>query len=49
VRWDEVDACLEAEDPQLLVFEQHEVLDRVEQGGDLFAPVLTLVQELPRF
>jgi len=49
VTWDEVDACLEAEDPELLVFEQDEVLRRVERDGDLFAPVLTLVQELPRF
>jgi bifunctional non-homologous end joining protein LigD len=49
VTWDEVDACLEAADPSLLVFEQDEVLRRVERDGDLFAPVLTLVQELPRF
>jgi hypothetical protein len=25
------------------------VLERVERDGDLFAPVLTLKQELPRF
>jgi hypothetical protein len=31
------------------MFEQDEVLSRVERDGDLFAPVLTLVQELPRF
>jgi bifunctional non-homologous end joining protein LigD len=49
VTWDEVDACLEARDPKLLVFEHAEVLARVERDGDLFAPVLTLVQELPRF
>jgi bifunctional non-homologous end joining protein LigD len=49
VTWDEVDACLDAGDPELLVFEQDEVLARVERDGDLFAPVLTLVQELPRF
>jgi bifunctional non-homologous end joining protein LigD len=49
VSWDEVDECLEAEDASLLVFEQDEVLRRVERDGDLFAPVLTLVQELPRF
>jgi bifunctional non-homologous end joining protein LigD len=49
VTWDEVDACLEAEDAGLLVFEQDEVLRRVDRDGDLFAPVLTLVQELPRF
>jgi bifunctional non-homologous end joining protein LigD len=49
VTWDEVDACLDARDPSLLVFEHDEVLRRVERDGDLFAPVLTLVQELPRF
>jgi bifunctional non-homologous end joining protein LigD len=49
VTWGEVDACLDAGDPSLLVFEQDEVLRRVERDGDLFAPVLTLVQELPRF
>ncbi len=42
VTWDEV----EAGD---LSFEQHEVLERVARDGDLFAPVLTLTQELPRF
>jgi bifunctional non-homologous end joining protein LigD len=49
VGWDEVDACLESGDPARLVFEQDEVLARVERNGDVFAPVLTLVQELPRF
>ncbi|MEA2413120.1 MAG: bifunctional non-ous end joining protein LigD, partial [Thermoleophilaceae bacterium] len=49
VTWDEVDACLDAGDASVLVFEQDEVLRRVERDGDLFAPVLTLVQELPRF
>jgi bifunctional non-homologous end joining protein LigD len=49
VTWDEVDGCLAAQDASLLVFEQDEVLRRVEHDGDLFAPVLTLVQELPRF
>jgi bifunctional non-homologous end joining protein LigD len=49
VSWDEVAACLDAGDPSLLVFEHDEVLARVERDGDLFAPVLTVVQELPRF
>jgi bifunctional non-homologous end joining protein LigD len=49
VGWEEVDACLEARDASRLVFEQDEVLRRVERDGDPFAPVLTLVQELPRF
>ena len=30
-----------------LVFEAPEVLDRVQHQGDLFAPVLTTVQQLP--
>jgi bifunctional non-homologous end joining protein LigD len=39
--WDEL------EDPGSLVFESGEVLERVEERGDLFAPVLELRQELP--
>jgi hypothetical protein len=30
------------------VFTSTEVLERVARDGDLFAPVLSLVQELPR-
>jgi bifunctional non-homologous end joining protein LigD len=48
VTWDEVRACLDAQDPSLLTFETADVLRRVEELGDLFAPVLSLVQELPR-
>jgi bifunctional non-homologous end joining protein LigD len=48
VTWDEVRACHEAGDPGRLVFEAHEVLDRVARDGDLFAPVLSLAQELPK-
>jgi bifunctional non-homologous end joining protein LigD len=47
VRWDEVEACLEAGDPGLLVFDSAAVLERVEEHGDLFAPLLTLNQRLP--
>jgi bifunctional non-homologous end joining protein LigD len=47
VTWDEVEACLEAADPGLLVFDSDAVLDRVEKLGDLFAPVLKLKQKLP--
>jgi bifunctional non-homologous end joining protein LigD len=39
--WDELD------DPQALVFEASDVLERVEEHGDLFAPVAELQQELP--
>jgi bifunctional non-homologous end joining protein LigD len=41
--WDEV----EAGDPDALVFEADDVLARVEEHGDLFAPVAELEQELP--
>ena len=47
--WSEVEACVEAGDPELLVFTASDVLARVEEHGDLFAPVLELTQELPEF
>jgi bifunctional non-homologous end joining protein LigD len=47
VDWQEVRATLDAGDPATLVFEAREVLGRVAERGDLFAPVLSLVQELP--
>jgi len=33
---------------ECLVFEAADVLERIEQDGDLFAPVLELKQRLPR-
>ncbi len=48
VKWEEVEACLKKKDPNLLVFEAGQVLDRVEKMGDLFEPVLTLKQKLPK-
>jgi bifunctional non-homologous end joining protein LigD len=41
--WDEV----EAGDADALVFEAGELLERVEERGDLFAPVIELEQRLP--
>jgi bifunctional non-homologous end joining protein LigD len=41
VRWEELD------EPDALVFEAGDVLRRVEEHGDLFAPVVELRQELP--
>ena len=41
--WEEV----EAGDPEALVFEAADVLERVEEHGDLFAPVAELEQRLP--
>jgi bifunctional non-homologous end joining protein LigD len=49
LRWEEVRAALDAGDPAMLAFEAREVLQRVAEQGDLFAPVLSLVQELPAF
>jgi bifunctional non-homologous end joining protein LigD len=42
--WDE----LEAGRPEALVFEAADVLRRVEEHGDLFAPVVVLEQPLPK-
>jgi bifunctional non-homologous end joining protein LigD len=47
VEWDEVQACLDAGDPDRLVFDTEAVLARIAERGDLFAPVLAEVQELP--
>ena len=44
VTWDEVDAAASGAS---LSFEAGEVLDRVDAHGDLFAPTLTVEQELP--
>lgn len=47
VTWDEVERALRKKDAGLLVFESHQVIERVEKTGDLFAPLLTLKQKLP--
>lgn len=47
VTWDELEAAVESEDADSLVFEAAEVLDRIEDQGDLFAPVLEIEQKLP--
>lgn len=47
LKWDEVAACLKKRDPELLVFEAHQVLARVDKMGDLFEPVLKRKQKLP--
>ena len=47
VEWDEVERAAQQEDPDALRFEASDVLERVEERGDLFAPVLELRQELP--
>jgi bifunctional non-homologous end joining protein LigD len=47
VSWDEVSDALDAKDPDELTFEAPDVLERVEQSGDLYARNLELEQELP--
>jgi bifunctional non-homologous end joining protein LigD len=44
-----LETAFAARDPSALVFEARDVLARVKRRGDLFAPVLTLKQKLPRF
>ncbi|HEX6667268.1 MAG TPA: non-homologous end-joining DNA ligase [Solirubrobacterales bacterium] len=47
LKWDEVEAATDTGDGSGLVFEADAVLERIEQHGDLFAPVLELEQDLP--
>ncbi|HMD56645.1 MAG TPA: DNA ligase D [Solirubrobacteraceae bacterium] len=47
--WSEIEAALAAGEPETLAFEAARVLERVLERGDLFAPLLSLVQKLPRF
>lgn len=47
VSWEEVEAALDRDDRECLVFEAGDVLERLERHGDLFAPVLELEQGLP--
>jgi bifunctional non-homologous end joining protein LigD len=48
VTWDEVAACLKKKDPEMLTFTSDDVLGRVAEMGDLFEPVQTLKQKLPK-
>jgi bifunctional non-homologous end joining protein LigD len=48
ITWDEVDAVLRSRDPDDLVFTSDDVLARVAEHGDCFAPVATLEQQLPQ-
>ncbi|MBA3865936.1 MAG: ATP-dependent DNA ligase [Solirubrobacterales bacterium] len=47
VTWKEVAAVADSGDGSTLIFEAAAVLERIEEHGDLFAPVLELQQELP--
>jgi bifunctional non-homologous end joining protein LigD len=48
VTWAEVRKCARSCDPKTLVFDSAAVLRRVKRRGDLFAPLLTLRQRLPK-
>jgi bifunctional non-homologous end joining protein LigD len=48
LRWEELERALKTRDLPSLVFGPDQALDRVAEHGDLFAPVLSLVQELPQ-
>ncbi|MFZ0802912.1 MAG: non-homologous end-joining DNA ligase [Terriglobales bacterium] len=48
VKWEEVELTLKEKDADRLVFDAGQVLKRVEKMGDLFAPVLSLKQKLPK-
>ena len=47
VTWDEIRACLDGADPRALVFDATQVVARFAEHGDLYAPVLSLVQRMP--
>jgi bifunctional non-homologous end joining protein LigD len=48
VTWDEVSGARDSGDQAMLVFEHDETLARIEEHGDLFEPVLTMKQRLPK-
>jgi bifunctional non-homologous end joining protein LigD len=48
VSWKEVEGCARAKDPSRLSFEADASLRRVEEQGDLFEPLLSRKQKLPR-
>ncbi|MDQ6625781.1 MAG: non-homologous end-joining DNA ligase [Verrucomicrobiota bacterium] len=48
VTWEEVEICLKKKDPKLLRFTSDQVLKRVDEMGDLFEPIESLKQKLPK-
>jgi bifunctional non-homologous end joining protein LigD len=48
ISWDELAAAIKTKDSEQLFFTPDESIDRVEQLGDLFKPILTTVQKLPQ-
>ena len=47
LHWEEVEEVAGGGDPDSLVFEAPEMLERLQEVGDLFEPVLSVGQELP--
>ncbi len=47
IAWEEVETAADSGDGSTLVFEAGDVLERIDDRGDLFAPVLELQQDLP--
>ena len=48
VKWSEVEDCLKKKKAEALKFRFDQVLARVKKLGDLFEPVETLKQKLPK-
>jgi bifunctional non-homologous end joining protein LigD len=48
VNWSEVENCLKKKNAELLRFGSDQALARIEKQGDLFEPVETLKQKLPK-
>ena len=48
VTWEEVETCAETGDKDAITFDAAAALERVAEVGDLFAPVLTVKQKLPK-
>jgi bifunctional non-homologous end joining protein LigD len=48
VTWEEVATTVKKKKTELLVFTSDRVLQRVEKSGDLFEPVETLKQKMPK-
>jgi bifunctional non-homologous end joining protein LigD len=48
VTWKEVETCLKKKKPEILTFTSDQVLERVAEHGDLFEPVVSLKQKLPK-
>jgi bifunctional non-homologous end joining protein LigD len=48
VTWEEMERAVRKKDAALLIFETSDLLKRIGDEGDLFAPVRKLRQKLPR-